>query len=350
MSEQKQENESRIPKPLTKEIEAFNDWLSEKTDSDKTLEDYTTYVRGFYTQSHERTGRKRPLELFTDKQVDEAKEEMRIYIGSRATEYGLKKYLSYLSNTRNTKEGRRAKYLKDEINELGKQKDNRSSLDKVGAKVRSESVIKDVIKYAPDRTNSLPAEELKYFLKLMYESAGRVGDVQRLEWRDIDRKGFRGQDLEKTEFVVKSDRSKSAEDGKVRMSESTLQWLQNHREKEDVDDSPTDSIFFQNSDTRKQNYRRIRRAVIGAGVDAGIIGKRDEATQEDWGTHNFRHSRLTHLGIEMLEDDERDLSKPEVKERLRKYGRHKNLEDTEVYIKIIDQRYQIDISKYFEEE
>jgi len=334
--------DGELPDPIKDEILDFFDWFSEKTDSTDTLEDYSAYVKGFYTKTHARTGIEEPVQLETDQDLNQVKSQMKRYIGSRATEYGLRKYLEYLQNMRGMQETRHAKLLDDMLQGVGKKNQNRSRKEKIGAKVRSREKVETIIETAPDHTTTLDEDELQLFLRVMYETAGRVGDVQRLLWGDVDKENLHGNELDENEIVIDAQRSKSKESGSVRLSDGTLQRLQEHRERDDIDDGPDQFVFFQDRESRDKNYRRIRRAFRGAGKEAGIPVKNDT----DFGTHNFRHSRLTHLGRQMLEDEERDLDYSTVRERLRSYARHIRAEDTEVYIDLLKEKYQIDISKY----
>jgi integrase len=334
--------DGEVPHSIEQEILDFYDWFSDKTDSTDTLEDYTAYVKGFYVKTHGRTGIEHPVQLETDQDLNQVKSQMKRYIGSRATEYGLRKYLDYLQDMRGIQETRNAKLLDDMLQGVGKKNQNRSRKEKIGAKVRSREKIETIIETAPDHTNTLDEDELELFLRVMYETAGRVGDVQRLLWGDVDRENLHGNELDQNEIVIDAQRSKSKESGSVRLSDETMQRLREHRKKDEIDDGPDQFVFFQDRESKDKNYRRIRRSFRSGGKEAGIPINSDE----DFGTHNFRHSRLTHLGRQMLEDEERDLNYSTVRERLRSYGRHKNVDDTEVYIELLKEKYQIDISKY----
>jgi len=342
----KEEDTKGLPRELKQEIVDFHDWFKDRTDSDKTLEDYTAYVKGFYRSIYKRKGQDQPIEIDSNSKLSEAETDMKQYVGSRATEYGIRKYLNYLEDVRGIAETRNAQLLDNMLQGYGKREDNRSRKEKIGSKVRSRDKIETIIETAPDHTNTLDEDELQLFLRVMYETAGRVGDIQRLLWGDVVQEELHGSELEDQQIVINAQRSKSEESGSVTLSDETFEALMEHRSQDGVDDDPDEFVFFQDRNSRMQNYHRIRRSVRAGGKEAGIPVENDD----DFGTHNFRHSRLTHLGRQMLEDDERDLEYSAVKERLRTYARHKNASDTETYIEILKERFQIDVSKYFDQE
>jgi integrase len=114
-----------------------------------------------------------------------------------------------------------------------------------------------------------------------------------------------------------------------------------------ADTDPTAQVFFQERERGpwptsddKRYYDRILSAMQTAAHRYSGLG------ETEVGTHDFRHSRLVHLGEKMLDDGH---SYPEVRERLQKYGRHHDQDTTEIYIGILKNRDTIDLRKYDEE-
>lgn len=332
--------------------QGFREWLSEQTNSEKTYHDYLSYVKGMYVKGSADYGIDRPLTLTDEEEFNIADELMSDYIGSQATEYGVRKYLEYLIEERDYEEKKNARLLKEQLKGKGDKGKSRSRKDKIGSKVRSKAKVRTIYRQAPEHTATLRKDELYLFLRLMYDTAARVGDVQRLKWRDYDG-DYMGKSLKDKpkRMKIEAARSKSEETGVAHLKPKTAELLKEHREfvqnSDDYSDDPGKYIFFQNRNTRKRNYRRIRRAFRAGGKDAGIPLEGKEK-DEDFGTHNFRHSRLTHLGRAMLEDDDKDYSYSEVRERLRRYARHQDPSTTEVYIEILKEDYGIDIAEYTE--
>lgn len=330
----------------------FNEYLDRKK-KEKTRSDYLVYTAGFYEHAYIHNNRIVPIDFSQDiSDLDDAKEELTDYIKqhSKSVEYGIKAYLDFVKEEGSSIEGRNAGFLRDQIHGVGDKTKEVTQEDKIGKKVRSRDTVDTVIEKAPDHTRSIPQEDFHLFLRVMYDTAGRVRDVLKLRWSDFDRNRFKSKDIEEDQIFISSSRSKSTNSGVVNLRSKTFRMLQDYRDREDIDSDPESQIFFQDrergpwpTEDDQRYYDRILAAMQRAALKYCGIG----VDQDDkLGTHDFRHSRLVHLGEKMLDDGH---SYPEVEERLQSYGRHDDKETTEIYIGILKSRDEIDLRQYDEE-
>lgn len=345
----------KLPENILSELTDFNNWLKRKK-KNKTRSDYLTYVAGFYTYSKEEFDRIRVIDFSTEDppeeshreitEYDRAKKHMSRYIQerSKAVEYGLKSYLDFIEENSERDRAREAKFLRGEIDGISDQTSNRTREDKIGEKVRSKDTVEKVVSYAPTHTQSLEKDQLSLFLRLMYDTAGRVRDILKLQWRDVDKDRFKEQELKENQIFISAERSKSKNSGVVNLREKTKKMLEDYRSRDDVTDLPDKQVFFQNRDPGpwpteddKLYYDRILRAMKTAGYKHAGLGK------NEIGTHDFRHSRLVHYGRAMIDDGH---SYAEAKERLQDYGRHDEKKTTEIYIGILKEPNKVDLTKY----
>lgn len=343
------DREIRKNTEIRDELIGFNQWLDKKK-KNKTRSDYLIYTAGYYQYAYEEHSRITPIDLSDGNiALDDIKHEMTEYIRehSKAVEYGLKSYLDYIQEEKGSEEARQAMFLRDQISGVGDQTKERTKEDKIGEKVRSRNTVDTVIEKAPEYSRTLDADEFQLFLRLMYDTAGRVRDILKLQWRDVDRDGFKNQSIDEDQIFISAERSKSKNSGIVNLRNRTLELLNAYRDQTNVDTDPTAQVFFQDrdrgpwpTDDDKRYYDRILSAMQTAAHRYSGLGK------TEIGTHDFRHSRLVHLGAKMLDDSH---SYPEVRERLQKYGRHDDQETTEIYIGILKNRDTIDLRKYDEE-
>jgi len=335
MKSDQTKDELQLPAKIRNEIQSFHDSI-EGDLSDKTVEDYTIYIKGFYKDRLNTTGVDTGIiRLSGEAEFMEARKAMKEFIDSRATEYGLKKYCEFLDDRADSyEEVINAHRLKDEIHGTGKKSQQQSKKSKVKKKILPFDKVKKIVQNAPNHTETLPPTELELFLQVMYETAGRVGDILQLQWHDIGREELGAKDLDETELVIAAERSKSKNDGVVEIESSTLDRVQRHKQQRGSPGSG-ERVFFADEPDLKKLYNRIAYAFNTAAED--------DADHPHATTHWFRHSRLTHLGQKMLADGK---SYPEVKERLRKYGRHDSSDVTETYIEVLKDKDTGSIQEY----
>jgi len=345
----------KLPENILDELTSFNRWL-EKKKKNKTRSDYLTYVAGFYAYSKEEHDRIRVVDFNTEEpeedspyensEYDRTKDHMMDYIHerSKAVEYGLKAYLDFITKDRVRDQAREATFLRDEIHGEGDTTIERTREDKIGEKVRSKNTVEKVVSYAPTHTKSMEKDQLSLFLQVMYDTAGRVRDILKLQWRDVDKDRFKDQELGENQIFISADRSKSRNSGIVNLRSDTKKRLEEYRGRKDIDDSPNKQVFFQDrepgpwpTEQGKRYYDRILRAMKTAAYKHAGLGKKE------MGTHDFRHSRLVHYGRAMIDDGHTYAT---AKERLQDYGRHDDMETTEIYIEILKEPEKIDLTKY----
>jgi len=197
--------------------------------------------------------------------------------------------------------------------------------------VISPTKVVELINTAEKQTNSKP-QETRTALQFMYDTAARRKGVAFIEWQDFWRDEFQGKQLDDNELIIHWKRSKSKITGVVEVSQDTLRRLQS-LEQERENPSPQERIFFadlKRSSARQKIYNEFKKAAASIGWP-------------EVSPHWFRHSRLTHLGQEMLKEGH---DYPYVKERLRKYGRHESSDTTEDYIELLKRQDQEKITKY----
>lgn len=322
------------------ELEDFKEYLEENHESDKTITDYFNYVKRFYAYSYKHHDRFDIIDISSgeneDERLDDINNQMVGYIGSKATEYGLKKYLDFKANRGSKDETRNVEYIRSQIHNTGDSTENRSREDKIKDKIHREKDLIKVIESADEKTEILDGDELKLFLRVMYETAGRFSDIARLEWQDYEREVWAGEDLDENEIFISADRSKSKNSGTVKITDRTRKRVDAFK-----DDSVNgdERMFFSEQEDLKKLYYRVAPALKRSAADKGVDLK---------GTHDLRHSRLVKIGKNMAQDEEKDLDYSQIKSRLQSYARHGDEETTEIYIGVLKQRYQIDISEYTE--
>jgi len=304
-------------------LQKFRNWLSL---APRSKDNYTARVRSFYHH----TGRDTPLNPaeLTDLDAELLTDDLVTHISCETDKYALKKYFDWLQQRSPSVDIERTTlFFKNKIDkaEVNPQKRN------ISEKILSLAKVQKLTTKTPDRLRS-DQHQTRLLLQLMYDTATRISGMLWLEWRDIWRDEWEGQSLEDHELVIHHERSKSKESGVVELSDGTLHRLQIHEERVTPTD-PNQKVFFPEM-TEQSAYQKIYRNFKTQAEKSGV----PEASP-----HWFRHSRLTHLGLQMLDEGK---SYPEIKERLRRYGRHRSGETTEIYIEILKNRKAERISKY----
>lgn len=313
----------RLPPAIEDHLGKFRDWLDL---ADTSIQTYITCLRTFY----ERSGRDTPVPHtdFTERQIGVIADDISQHTTSKSMQAALKKYFDWLQERTPAQDDERTIiFLRNKVESTNP---STSSSD-ISEKVVSSDMVEQLCQAVP-RNMRRDQREARLFLQFMYDTATRFSGTNWLEWQDVWREEYAGEKLDDTEIVIHSDRSKSHDSGVVEIMPGTLQLLQQHEQQV----SPThgsEQVFFPNM-TDDSVYQKIYRNMKSVGQDIGI---------PDVSPHWFRHSRLTHLGLEMLEGGK---SYPEIKERLRQYGRHRSGETTEIYIKILKERRSERVSKY----
>lgn len=301
----------------------FADWLSL---SQRSQTKYVERVRSFYHH----TGRDTPLNPQEFTGLDEAilTDDLIQQVSSQTDKYALKKYFDWLQQRSPDPETERTVlFFKNKIDGADINPDERN----IDEKVLSIPKVKELVRTVPANMRT-DQDDARLLLQMMYDTATRISGMLWLEWQDVWRTEWNGRQLADDELVIYADRSKSKESGVVELSADTLQRLDEHEDRINPADA-TGNVFF--SDLTEQSaYQKIYRNFKNAAAEIGV---------PDASPHWFRHSRLTHLGLQMLEDGK---SYPEIKERLRQYGRHRSGETTEIYIKIVKERQTANVTKY----
>lgn len=304
-------------------LEQFYDWLSLKP---RSKDNYVGRVRSFYYH----TGRDTPITPTDLESINETAltDELIEQISCESDKWALKKYFDWLQLRAPSPEIERTTlFFKNKIDSAELNVDSRD-LDE---KVLSLEKVRELCLKTPQRLQT-DNEQARLLLQLMYETGTRISGMLWLEWQDIWREEWAGRKLDNTELVIHHERSKSKESGIVELSQDTVQRLKNHETRIEPDDA-SEKVFFSHMRERSA-YQKIYRNFKSQAAEIGV---------PDASPHWFRHSRLTHLGLQMLEEGK---SYPEIKERLRRYGRHKSSETTEIYIKILKNRKAESVSQY----
>jgi len=224
---------------------------------------------------------------------------------------GLRKYLEYRGFKATTiEEQRTAQFLREKVGRINIAESPRD----VETKVLPADKIGEVCREAEGID-----EEFALMLRMMYETAARFSGVNNLLWKDVWRDQYAGEELDAHQVFISRDRSKGKIDGVVEISDHTRHRLQ---ELADERDPGQDDLVFLPDLKRGSTYQKAWRHF--------------EQYADNVVTHSFRHSRLTHLGLEMY--DQEELEYGEIKERLREYGRHKSADTTEIYIEIVKKK------------
>lgn len=307
---------------LESHLDNFKEWMenSDNKTGEKSVENYYTTVRGFYRN----TGRKQPIDLTndSDEYLEELSHDIANHITSRSMKFGLKKYLSWISlQTSSFQAEKTAGFMREKIGRVPLDQDQQD----VESKVIAGQTLGSVCRKAEETDN-----QLGIMLRMMYESASRFSGMNRLLWRDVWRNEFSGEELEAHQVYISKERSKGKVNGVVEISDQTLSDLEKMADERNPDRN--EQVFFPEM-TNPSTYQKAWRFF-------------DNHYQE-YSTHYFRHSRLTHLGMQMHEEE--GMEYPEIKEKLRRYARHKNSDTTELYTEIVKdklaQRNQ-DMAKY----
>ncbi|MFB6209624.1 MAG: tyrosine-type recombinase/integrase [Candidatus Nanohaloarchaea archaeon] len=289
---------------LDNHLDNFHNW-AKKSIEESSADNYKTTVKGFYRNSNRDT----PIQL-TDNEtrIEQVSEDIANHITSRSMKFSLKKYFNWLSlQATSVQKERTASFLKNKINKVPIE-ESKSDIEN---KVISAETLAQVTKEA-DQTDT----ELGLMLRMMYETGARFSGMNRLLWRDVHRQEFRGEQLEPHQVFISQDRSKGKVDGVVEISDQTLTQLQELENEREAD--PSQQVFYpemKNQSTYQKAWRFF------------------DNNWPEYSTHYFRHSRLTHLGLKMHEEE--NLDYPAIKERLRRYARHKQASTTEIYIEIV---------------
>lgn len=320
---------------IQEEIEEYKKYLSENNHSDQTVTNYTGRVKSFYSNRDE---------VITAQDLKETMEEeesqlildLERFVTSRNDSYAMKSYIEYIKkiNTSNTILRHHLSEIQD--SHLEYETSGRSGKSSNKEKIFPADIIEEIIEEAP-KFGNLSEDELRLYLKTMYLTAGRNDDIARLEWRDVFIKRFKGKKIENDpKFIIHKDRSKSKNTGVVEVSEDVWNKLiQLSGERKNVEND--DYVFFPD-ETRDQRsiHKKINYIFGKASEKLGFV-KGEQPTP-----HCFRHSRLTHMGKEMLDDKEY----PEIRQRLADYGRHNDESTTEIYIEAVREESKEDLQKY----
>lgn len=316
------------------EQDSFKEFLRDDGKSDKTIHDYTSYVRGFYARSD----RESIIDLADE--PDHIKDDMLAYIGSQATEYGLKAYLKWWMRYGDRDAAKEARYIKDLIHGTGASDASVDEVSRLKRKIIPTGKVRAIIEHAPEYTNTFDPGELRLMLRCMYQTASRSDGMLRWQWQDVLADTFGARDLQKlesatdyylehdvdkgavpVEVLIRGERSKSKATGVVYVFLSTYEELLQHRPD---DASATDHVFFPDIEDRERAYKRLRYCFNKAAAE--------DAYEPAATTHWFRHSRLTNIGKRMLGDGH---SYAEVKSELQRYARHQDAATTETYIDVL---------------
>lgn len=294
---------------LEKHLEDFKSWgTNQGGSSSGSMKNYSSSVKKFYTT----TGLKViDPEKINQEKASQLTELLTTSISSRSMKYGLKKYFEFLSYLAPTMESQsRINFLEDKLKSM----DFNVSERNIQNKVMSAERVGQLVNKAEETD-----EELELAYRMMYETATRASGMYLLEWRDVHRSEWGGEKLKDHEIFISKNRSKGKEDGVVRISDSTLSDLiQLKRDREEMPNRQ-EKVFFPEM-TRESLYQKMWR-----------VTKNVEES-----THWFRHSRLTHLGMQMHQEE--DLEYDTIKGRLQRYARHRDSKTTEIYIEIVKKK------------
>ena len=294
--------------------------------ADRSVTNYTSCVKRFYRLTNRRT----PIEPsnMDDISTSRLAEELSESISSQSMKYGMLKYFDWLQQRAPSIESERS--LLFFRRKIEKQEPETQSRD-IGEKVLSSDKCKEIINTAPSEVNDRP-QDMRLLLQLMYDTATRISGMMWLEWQDVWREEYAGDPLSDCELLIHQDRSKSETSGIVELDSETADMLHQYEERIGPSDA-YQKVFFPDL-TERSTYQKVYRCFKAAAKICGV---------PDASTHWFRHSRLTHLGVGM---HKKNKHYAQIKERLRRYGRHKQAETTEIYISILKQKRAENISKY----
>lgn len=312
-----------LPNPVQDHIQTFRDSLNL---SDRSIRNYTSCVKRFYRL----TDRDEPIDPanLDELSTSDLAEDLSDHITSQSMKYGMLKYFDWLQQRAPAVEAERTLlFFRNKV----ENKDPTTESRDIGEKVLSSDKCEEIIYTAPNEVNDRP-QDARLLLQMMYDTAARVSGMLWLEWQDVWREEYAGEPLADNELLIHRERSKSDTSGVVELQPATRMLLEQHEARIDPSESHTE-VFFPDM-TERSAYMKIYRCFKTAAEKCGV---------PDASTHWFRHSRLTHLGMKMLEDG-KDYA--QIKERLRQYGRHKQAETTEIYISILKQKRRESISKY----
>lgn len=289
---------------LDQNIQQFQKW-AEKSVKESSAKNYATTVRGFYRNADREEKIKLNAE---DKYIEKISNDIANHITSESMKYGMKKYLDWLSlKAPDIESERTAEFLKKKIDKVPIE----NTKEDVENKVISADTLTQVCKKAGQKQG-----ELGLMFRMMYETGARFSGMNRLLWRDVERTEFSGEQLKPHQVFISKKRSKGKIDGVVEISDTTLQDL--NEIKEERNPGQDEQVFFPDL-TNPSTYQKAWRFF--------------DDNWPEYSTHYFRHSRLTHLGLQMYDEENLDYSS--IKERLRRYARHKSSDTTEIYIEIV---------------
>lgn len=294
--------------------------------SPRSINNYTSSVKRFYRL----TGRNQPIDPkhLDDISTSRLAEELSEHITSQSMKYAMLKYFDWLQQRAPSVQSERTiLFFRNKV----EKKDPGTESRDIGEKVLSSDKVKEIVKTAPTYVND-GRDQVQLLLQLMYDTATRISGMIWLEWQDVWREEYAGEKLADHELLIHQDRSKSETSGIVELGPATRQLLDDHEDRVTPTDAET-NVFLPDLAERSV-YQKIYRCFKKAAAECGV---------PDASMHWFRHSQLTHLGMEMREDGQ---DYAQIKERLRRYGRHKQADTTEIYIKILKQKKAGSISQY----
>lgn len=312
-----------VAEEIETHLNNFHDWLSLRP---RSKDKYTEHIRSFYHH----TGRDTPLnpQTFTDLDKAILTDDLTQHISCRTDKFALKKYFDWLQLRSPTPEAERTiLFFKNKVDGAEISPDERN----IDEKVLSVQRVRDLCEQIPANMRT-DQQETRLVLQMMYDTATRISGMLWLEWQDVWREEYAGDVLADNELLIHHDRSKSKKSGIVELSDDTVRRLEKHEQQIDPD-NPRQRVFYSGI-KEASAYQKIYRNFKNTAKEKGV---------PDASPHWFRHSRLTHLGLQMRADGK---SYPAIKERLRKYGRHRSGETTEIYIKILKNRKTESVQKY----
>lgn len=335
---------------IQEEIKEYKNYLENENSSDQTIYKYSNRIKNFLEKNDRNEISIEDLKNSAEKEQDEVIMEIEKFASSSQSDsYAMKSYLNYIQSEKTT--SRQTRILINsilEVADLSPETSGRSkkNSEKIKSKIYPKDEISTLIEEAPSY-GGLDEDELRLYLRTMYYTAGRNDDIVRLEWRDVLREKWQNPDTGKRhdledepKFTIHCNRSKSKSTGIVNVPEevwNNLIELKEQREEEDKFDEE-DYVFFPDVDrVGRKMHQKIN--YIFRQSKKKDLGYRDGGPSP----HCFRHSRLTHMGMTMLDEGD---SYEDIRTELARYGRHEDTETTDIYISKVKEESGKDFSQY----
>lgn len=287
---------------VEKHLQRFDDWAKNQTGlSDRSRGNYRSSIKKFYMTSG--ISPIDPSEL-DKKKISQISDLLVTSVTSRSMKYGLKKYFDFLTiQASNVEAESNINFL---YRKLGKMEFDPEEKD-IGNKIMSRERVQVITGKAGEED-----WELGLLYRMMYETATRASGMYLLEWRDVERTEWEGDKIGDHQIFISKERSKGETDGLVKISKQTLQDLQELKNLRDEKPGRKENVFFPEM-TRMSVYQKMWRLTQGV----------------EESTHWFRHSRLTHLGMYLYEQEGLDYDS--IKGKLQRYARHEDSKTTEKF-------------------